>query len=96
MDIHIIQLKDGLARAVNRKEFDRYMKKTPEGLSSIQGVQFHYDEESHFIHVTQFHTEYAEDKRFTKLHDLRDGSRPFTNHRVGARRMQGSMKMLMG
>jgi hypothetical protein len=78
MDKNILQLKDGLVRLVNKKEFSRYLERTEEGLSSIQNLRWSLDEAAHFIHVVAFKTEFEEDKQFTHLHDLRKGPRPFT------------------
>jgi hypothetical protein len=97
MDKNIMQLKDGLLRVVNKKEFDRYIQKTKEGISSIHNLHYQIDEENGFIHVRNFFTEYIEDKRFTKNHDLRNGSRPFAPNQP-TRVLRGanvSMKMLI-
>jgi hypothetical protein len=97
MDKNIMQLKDGLTRIVNRKEFDRYVQRTKEGISSIHNLYFDMNDSEGFIHVRQFMTEFAEDKRLTKLHDLRNGSRPFNpnqSQRVG-RGANASMKMVI-
>jgi hypothetical protein len=78
MDKSILQLKDGLTRLVNKGEFDRYYHKTTEGISSIRSLKYNIDESKKFINIEQFSTEYAEDKRLTKVHDIRNGARPFT------------------
>jgi len=77
MDKNILQLKDGLTRLVNRGEFDRYYNKTTEGISSIKNLKYNIDESKYFINIEHFLTEYAEDKRLTKVHDIRNGARPF-------------------
>jgi len=78
MDKNIMQLKDGLERIVNKKEFDRYVSKTNEGIASIQNLHYEMDEINGMINVRNFFTEFVEDKKYTKIHDLRNGSQPFT------------------
>jgi hypothetical protein len=77
MDKNIMQLKDGLTRIVNKKEFDRYVEKTKEGVSSIQNLNYEVNDNTGMIDIKYFLTEYTENRNFTKLHDLRNGSRPF-------------------
>jgi hypothetical protein len=93
MDKNIMQLKDGLTRVVNKKEFDRYLQQTDEGIGSIHSVHYDTDESQSMLNITNFQTEYTEDKRFTKVHDLRNGSRPFTNNRL-QRGANATMKMV--
>lgn len=77
MDKNIMQQKDGLFRSVNKKEFDRYLEKSTEGISSIYSVQYTHNVETGLIDVTYFNTGTEEDKTFTRNHDLREGSQPF-------------------
>jgi hypothetical protein len=93
MDKNIMQLKDGLTRVVNKREFDRYLQQTDEGIGSIHSVHYDTDESQSMLNITNFQTEYTEDKRFTKVHDLRNGSRPFTNNRL-QRGANATMKMV--
>jgi len=77
MDKNILQCKDGLERVVNRKEFDRYQQKTTEGIRSIRDLEYNVDESTGFINITRFNTGFEENKQFSKVHDLRQGSIPF-------------------
>lgn len=77
MDKNILQGKDGIHRLVNEKEFTRFLQKTPEGITSIQNLEYDFDLDNLMINVLNFNTEYEENKQFTKMHDLRNGSRPF-------------------
>jgi N-terminal region of glycosyl transferase group 7 len=77
MDKNIFQMKDGITRIVNRGEFERFVADTTEGWQSITGLQYSIDESSKFINVTAFDTGFQEKKELTRLHDLRNGSRPF-------------------
>ena len=83
MDKNILQMKDVLEKTVNKKEFDRYLDKTTEGIHSIR--QLHYsvvrENNENFVQVYTFDTGTQEDTRLTKIHDLRNGSHPFgRNH----------------
>lgn len=77
MDKNIFQMKDGITRIVNRGEFERFVSDTSEGWQSITGLQYSIDENSKFINVNAFDTGFQEKKELTRLHDLRNGSRPF-------------------
>jgi len=98
MDKNILQLKDGLTRLVNRKEFDRYLQRTNEGISSIRNLYYDLDESGEFIQIHRFLTEYEENKQYTKVHDLRNGSRPFMpgiETTPNRRRANATMKMAL-
>jgi len=77
MDKNIFQMKDGITRVVNRGEFERFVSDTTEGWQSITGLQYSIDDSTRFINVTAFDTGYQEKKELTRVHDLRNGSRPF-------------------
>jgi hypothetical protein len=77
MDKNIFQMKDGLARLVNRGEFDRYLSETTEGWHSIQSLEYNINEETGFVDVTNFYTGIVSNPKENKIHDLRNGSRPF-------------------
>ena len=77
MDKNIFQMKDGLGRLVNRGEFDRYLNETTEGWHSIQGLEYNIDENTGFVNVTNFYTGIVSNPKENKIHDLRNGSRPF-------------------
>jgi hypothetical protein len=86
MDKNILQMKDGLERTVNKNEFDRYLGKTTEGLSTLSDLSFFFsfDEINHdeFVHVTYFNTGVQEDRTKTWKHDLRKGAHPFGKNHV--------------
>jgi hypothetical protein len=77
MDKNIFQMKDGLARLVNRGEFDRYLSNTTEGYHTIQGLQYIIDEVNGFVNVNNFNTGVIMNEEQNKIHDLRNGNRPF-------------------
>jgi hypothetical protein len=77
MDKNIFQMKDGLARLVNRGEFDRYLSETQEGWHSIQSLEYNINEETGFVDVSNFYTGVVANPSQNKIHDLRNGSRPF-------------------
>jgi len=77
MDKNIIQMKDGLERVVNRSEFDRYIGETNEGIHSLTNLQYNINEETGFIDINNFSTGTEPKTEQNKLHDIRNGSRPF-------------------
>jgi hypothetical protein len=77
MDKNIFQMKDGLARLVNRGEFDRYLSNTTEGYHTIQGLEYIIDEVNGFVNVNNFNTGVIMNEEQNKIHDLRNGNRPF-------------------
>jgi len=77
MDKNMFQMKDGLARLVNRGEFDRYLSNTTEGYHTIQGLQYIIDEVNGFVNVNNFNTGVIMNEEQNKIHDLRNGNRPF-------------------
>jgi hypothetical protein len=77
MDKNIFQMKDGLGRLVNRGEFDRYLNETQEGWHSIQSLEYNINEETGFVDVSHFYTGVVANPSQNKIHDLRNGSRPF-------------------
>ena len=76
-DPNIIHLSDTPIREVNRTEFDRYLNKTPEGISSIHSLQYQIDEEPGFVNVTTFETSIQEKLETRKNYDVRNGPAPF-------------------
>lgn len=77
MDKNIMQLNAGIERAVNRKEFDRYIQQTLEGIQSIAALR--YTIEGDFVQVDGFETGVVEDQAATWNFDLRKGNLPFGN-----------------
>jgi len=77
MDKNIIQMKDGLERVVNRTEFDRFIGETNEGIQSINDLQYNINEDTMFVDVNSFSTGIEPNIEQNKIHDIRNGSRPF-------------------
>jgi hypothetical protein len=88
-DKNIIHLNDGTFRNINRGDFERYRKKTNEGLHSITNLNYTTDEETGIVHVATFETGTIEDTATTVAYDLRNGPVPFKTGR------QSQMKMFM-
>jgi hypothetical protein len=76
-DKNIIQKNDEITREVNQSEYDRYVRNTPEGIYSIQNLDYTIDNESGFVNVKWFNTEYKPNVNTYRLHDLRQGSMPY-------------------
>lgn len=57
MDKNILQLKDGILRIVNRTEFEKYIKHTNEGISTISNIKYENDIDiPDFYNVSEFLT----------------------------------------
>ena len=93
-DKNILILPDGLSRVVNRKEFDRYLTLTSEGIDSIHNLNYVIDE-NHFVNVLQFSTGVEPDTAKNTTHDIRTGSRPFGNINAVRSKRRGTMNMIM-
>ena len=76
-DPNICHIKDSVTRTVNRKEFDRFMSDTNEGIHSIYGLEYNIDESNGFVNVTSFFTGNEPKTEFNTIHDLRNGNVPF-------------------
>ena len=79
---NFIMLHDGLCRNINRKEYEEYAKETSEGFNNIVGLRYTEDTTtfgsgSTVINVSYFSTGREEAVHLRKVHDLRNGSRPF-------------------
>jgi hypothetical protein len=74
---NVTQLFDGLERTVNRREFDRYLQYTNEGLNTIYNISTTFDEENMFLNINNFVTNYAEIPSAKSTYDLRNGPKPF-------------------
>ena len=77
MDKNMFQMKDGLERLVNRGEFDRYLSNTTEGHHSIVDLEYIIDEVNGFVNVNNFNTGIVANSQQNKMHDLRNGNKPF-------------------
>ena len=76
-DMNIIQKNDEITREVNQGEFDRYIRNTQEGIYSIQNLKYDINNDSGFVDVHWFDTEYKPTISKYRLHDLRNGSAPY-------------------
>ena len=57
MDKNILQLKDGILRIVNRSEFEKYIKNTNEGITTISNIKYENDIDiPDFYNVSEFLT----------------------------------------
>lgn len=92
MDKNILQLQDGFGRVVNRTEFDAYQKKSTEGITSINQLEYNIIDETGFVDVTNFNTGRDENLGARADFDLRKGNVPFANN-VGRRTAR--MKMFI-
>ena len=90
MDKNIMHMNDGIVRSVNRGEFDRYMSNTPEGINTINSLQYTIDETTEFIDVTHFLTGVVPNMGLKSEFDLRHGTVPFKSNRFRPR-----MRMMM-
>ena len=77
MDKNIMHFGDGFEKEVNRKEFDRFLNKSQEGIYSLTGLVYDFEEETGFVQVRDFHTGTIEDTKLTRIHDIRSGPRPY-------------------
>ena len=87
----IIHLVDTPIREVNRGEYDRFLYRTQEGISSIQDLNYSVDDETGFINVLQFNTSEPEVLEKRSEYDLRNGPVPFKAKKP--QRRNPSMKM---
>lgn len=95
-DPNIIQKNEEITREVNQSEYDRYVRNIPEGIYSIQNLDYSIDDESGFVNVKWFITEYNPAVNKYRLHDLREGPIPYdtkfglmyNNRRVRGGRMR--------
>ena len=93
MDKNILILHDGVSRTVNKKEFDRYLQDTKEGIDSIYHLHYTVDEQTGFVNVQLFKTSTEPEVVENKEYDLRNGPRPFGNPVQSRRR--GRMGMII-
>jgi len=95
MDKNIFQMKDGLYRVVNRKEFDRVINNTAEGIQSITDLKYEIDESTGFIRIDNFSTGVIPDTSLNAVHDLRNGLLPFSiQPKPAAGRRRATMSMV--
>lgn len=85
---NIIQLTHGNMREMNLHDFNKFNKKTKEGLFTIYLLNYTIDDANDFINVSDFKTSYEENKLTTFVHDLNNGNKPL-------RKSRGNPTMLM-
>ena len=76
-DPKIIQLTDTPIREVNSEEYNRFLKNTPEGISSITDLDYIVDNKTGFVDVFNFNTTANENVQKRTDYDLRNGPAPF-------------------
>lgn len=76
-DPNIIHLSNTNIREVNEGEFDRYKRKTREGINSISNLLYTVDDTTGFVNVSDFSTKDVPDITRYKLYDLADGPSPY-------------------
>ena len=76
-DTHIIQKNEEIVREINQGEYNRYMRNTAEGIYSIQNLDYSIDTESGLVNVRWFTTGMNPSINQYRLHDLRNGARPY-------------------
>jgi hypothetical protein len=77
MDPNIYQMKDGLTRLVNRKEFESFLSNTKDGYNDLSNLEYTINEDTGFIDIHRFDTPNKLDTTASKIHDIRSGSKPF-------------------
>lgn len=91
-DPRIIHLVDTPIREVNRVEFDRFLNRTTEGISSLRDLTYKINDETGLVDVLTFESEVQEKIEARADYDLRNGPAPFKPTPKPVRRPQ--MKML--
>jgi hypothetical protein len=76
-DRNMIQKNDEITREINQSEYNRYLRNTTEGIYSIRNLDYIIDNESGFVNVKWFNTEYGPNISNYRLHDLRNGPMPY-------------------
>jgi predicted translin family RNA/ssDNA-binding protein len=61
---------------MNKFDFDKFSKKTNEGLYTIYKLDYTIDDQTDFINVTDFKTGYEEVVQAKFVYDLKKGNRP--------------------
>ena len=79
-DKNIEQKQDSQYRSVNRGEFQRYIRKVPEGINTINSIAYDVIPMNDIMttyKINWFNTPYPEDVSKRSVHDLRIGPKPF-------------------
>ena len=77
-DPKIIQTRTTNDRIVNRGEFDRYIQNRDEGIRSISNVSYAINDETGFVDVQSFETEYVCKHELNRIVDISTMKAPFT------------------
>lgn len=72
-DKKILQFMDGLRRLVSKDEAQKYIKKTPDGIETINNLKFTFNNE--YVDVANFTTLYDHTKLTYEHHDIRNSSK---------------------
>ena len=91
-DPNIIHLSDSFIREVNRKEYDRFLQNTNEGIHSIHDLRYIINDITGFVDVLDFNTNVKETIENRIDYDLRNGPAPFKD--ISRKRRLPRMKML--
>ena len=78
-DKNILHFYDGYLKQVNKKEFERYVSFTTEGINSINNLYYTYNNNTNLYDINSFDTDVEEDKSASKMHDLHNGTTPFSH-----------------
>jgi hypothetical protein len=79
---NIIHYNHGTQRTMNKYDFERFSKKLGDGLYTILELEYNYDDQTSFVNVTHFKTNYDEKKEAAFIHDLTKGNQPLKNRRA--------------
>jgi len=86
----IIQLVDNVYKNINFNEFKRYMEDKPDGIHTIQSLDYIVDEDNQTIRVNGFQIPYENRTQDNIVYDIRSKKGPF-NYNPNKR--SGMMKM---
>jgi len=78
---NIEQKQESYFRKVNRSEFQRYIRKVPEGINTINNIAYDVIPMNDIMttyKINWFDTPYPEDVSKRSIHDLRTGAKPFS------------------
>jgi hypothetical protein len=74
----VLRMAENNQRTVNREEFNRFVRRTTEGIRNISNLTYQYHPETGFVDVLTFDTDVAERTELSQEYDLVNGNRPFT------------------
>jgi hypothetical protein len=90
---NIQQLPTTNMRVVNSGEFDRYSRNIDEGIQSIHGINYSYDETTNLFNIYKFSTEYVINPKLNKDFDISKSNTPF--HVGYSAKRNSRMNMIM-